>query len=153
MSFHAFQNACESGNLDRAKWAFSLGGVNIHIDNEYPFRASCARGNLATWMYISIMSTRFVPLVRVETWKRPNGCIRLAAWMFTPVTTVLLYGRVKKDTWKRPSGCGLWAGWIPTLFMTPRFGARVNVDTWKRAGGYWTWTRTQHGHGRRVWSI
>ena len=39
--------------LEIAKWLYSLGGVNIHVNNDYAFRYSCENGNIeiAKWLY------------------------------------------------------------------------------------------------------
>ena len=48
-----FQWNCGKGNLIVAQWLYSLGGVDIHADNEYAFRWSCRNGHLivAKWLY------------------------------------------------------------------------------------------------------
>ena len=39
---NGFQWNCENGHLTVAKWLYSLGGVNIHANNESAFQWSCA---------------------------------------------------------------------------------------------------------------
>ena len=49
----AFSTACRSGRLNVAQWLFSLGNIDIHIDDEYAFRWSCSNGKLdvAKWLH------------------------------------------------------------------------------------------------------
>ena len=48
-----FKLACKNGHITVAKWLHSLGGVNIHADNEYAFRTSCENGHIdvAQWLH------------------------------------------------------------------------------------------------------
>ena len=41
---------CEKGHINIARWLFSLGGVNIHADNEYAFRKSDS--DILKWLNI-----------------------------------------------------------------------------------------------------
>jgi diacylglycerol kinase len=48
-----FLNARQTGHLEIAKWLYSLGGVDIHAENEDAFRNACLNGYLeiAKWLY------------------------------------------------------------------------------------------------------
>ena len=43
-----FNYNCKNGHLTVAKWLYSLGGVNIHADDEYAFRQS--NENVLNWL-------------------------------------------------------------------------------------------------------
>ena len=49
----AFRYSCDYGNIEIAKWLYSLGNVNIHANNDYAFRYSCDNGHIeiAKWLY------------------------------------------------------------------------------------------------------
>jgi len=40
-----FSYLCIFGYIETAKWCHSLGGVDIHIENDFAFRQSCEDGH------------------------------------------------------------------------------------------------------------
>jgi len=40
-----FSYLCIFGYIETAKWYHSLGGVDIHIENDFAFRLSCGNGH------------------------------------------------------------------------------------------------------------
>lgn len=49
----SFENACINNHLDVAQWLFSQCNINIHHNNEYFFRLSCACGclEIVQWIF------------------------------------------------------------------------------------------------------
>ena len=49
----SFIRACHGGHLEVAKWVYSLGKVNPHTGDEFPFRTACQNGRLevAKWLW------------------------------------------------------------------------------------------------------
>lgn len=48
-----FVKICSFGRLDIAQWLYSTGNIDIHTDDEKPFRLSCCCGrkDIAQWLY------------------------------------------------------------------------------------------------------
>ena len=47
--------ACRNGQIEIAKWLYSLGNVNIHTCNEQPFRWACYNGKIETAQWLSCL--------------------------------------------------------------------------------------------------
>jgi hypothetical protein len=45
---YVFRFSCKHGDLEIAKWLYSLGGVDIHAGDDYAFRRACENGHLGT---------------------------------------------------------------------------------------------------------
>lgn len=48
-----FITYCETGELEKAKELYGLGGIDIHAEDDYAFRSSYENGHIKTaeWLY------------------------------------------------------------------------------------------------------
>jgi len=82
---YKFINACQKGHLEVAQWLYSLGGVNIHIDDEYAFSWTCRMGHLemAQWLYtlggVNIHIYNECPF----RWACEKGHLEVAQWLYS----------------------------------------------------------------------
>jgi len=73
------------GQLKIAKWIYSLGGVNHHIDIEYPFRMSCTNGHLevAKWIYSLGGVNHHINNEYSFRMSCYNGHLKVAKWIYS----------------------------------------------------------------------
>jgi hypothetical protein len=71
-----------------AKWLFSLGGINIHVNEDSAFYVACSEGNLeiAQWLYyivgdkkINIHAKQNQAFVKALS----NGHLQVVQWLYT----------------------------------------------------------------------
>lgn len=73
----AFRYMCRSGELNGARWTYSLGGVNIRAAEDYAFRFACANGcyEIAAWLcqlYAACLPNAKT-IAYCFSWARHNG--------------------------------------------------------------------------------
>ena len=83
--YNQFIANCVNGNLNRAKMLYSLGNINIHMDNEYAFRKSCQSGYLdvAKWLYSLGNINIHIDDEFAFRWSCENGHLDVAQWLYS----------------------------------------------------------------------
>jgi hypothetical protein len=80
-----FNNACKMGHLKVAQWLYSLGGVNIHINNENAFRWACkwVQLEVAQWLYSLGGVNIHIMDEDAFRWACLRGYLNIAQWLYS----------------------------------------------------------------------
>jgi hypothetical protein len=75
---YAFRKVCETGNLEAAKWLWSLGGVDIHAFKDQGFKFACSHRDkeMAKWLVSLDPEWTSWDLSSLKTWSVSRN-----AWM------------------------------------------------------------------------
>ena len=85
LSKRGFQWNCENGNLITAKWLYSLGDVDIHVNDEYAFKSACRNGHLAVAKWLHSLGGLDIRVCGGYAFPMScqNGYLDVAQWLYS----------------------------------------------------------------------
>ena len=82
---YKFSKACKNGDLKSAKYLYSLGGIDIHEDEENALYYSCVNGHLkvAKWLFSLGGVDLHVDDDEIFRWSCDKGRLKVAKWLYS----------------------------------------------------------------------
>lgn len=88
---NSFIEECRKGNLDKAKYIYSLGQTDVHYLSEFAFRVSCYNGHLETAKWIWSLGDVIQDFNEIFWVCCSNGHMETAKWLYSFGTVDIHY--------------------------------------------------------------